>query len=236
MKALVLFDVDGTLLVTGGATTRCIWRAAEATFGRPLDRCKLTAGLLDPQLFLSITSHCGIPDGPAQLQKYRSLYLIELEAELRRTAQHVKLMPGIASLLDALSQTPDDITLGILTGNFREATMLKLRAANLDPSRFPVGAFAEDGAERRDLVAAALRQFAQIAGKRASPDQAIIVGDTPRDIATARATGCRVLAVATGTYSLDQLRAENPDVAVNDLSDPAPLHALIELAHHSRHI
>ena len=225
--ALVLFDVDGTLLITGGATTRCIWRAAEATFGRPLDRCPLVAGQLDQQLFLSIATHSGITDGHSYLDAYKLRYLTELEAELQRTRDQVKVMPGIVTLLEDLSRRPADTVIGLLTGNFRDNTMLKLRAAGLDRFSFPVSAFAEDGNQRSDLVAAALGQFAKL-GEVATPASVIIVGDTPRDIATARQTGCRVLAVATGAYSLWQLQSDGPDAAVADLSDPTPLYDLIE--------
>jgi len=226
-RALILFDVDGTLLITGGATTRCIWRAAEAVFGRALDRCPLVAGQLDQQLFLSIATRCGITDAHEHLAQYKARYLIELEAELQRMRDQVKVMPGIIHLLEELSQRPRDAVAGLLTGNFRDNTMLKLRAAGLDRFSFPVSAFAEDGNQRSDLVAAALGQFAKL-GEVATPASVIIVGDTPRDIATARQTGCRVLAVATGAYSLWQLQSDGPDAAVADLSDPTPLYDLIE--------
>lgn len=234
-RALILFDVDGTLLITGGATTRCIWRAAEATFGRALDRCPLIAGQLDQQLFLSIARHCGIADGPAYLEPYKLRYIAELEAELQKTRHQVKVMPGIVELLEKLSQQSPDTVVGLLTGNFRESTMLKLRYAGLDRFNFPIGAFAEDGNERADLVGAALRQFSAL-GEISEPGKAIIVGDTPRDITTARQTGCKVLAVATGAYSLAQLESERPDAAVANLTDPTPLYELLEPIHHSRHL
>src|SRR5579864_8733305 len=120
-RVLVFFDVDGTLLMTGGATTRCIWRAAEATFGKPLPRCPLTAGLLDPQLFLAIAAQCGIDHAQEHLEKYKSLYLSELERELLRSRDQVKVMPGVIPLLEDLSQKRDQVTIGILTGNFRQA-------------------------------------------------------------------------------------------------------------------
>ncbi len=218
--------MDGTLLLSGGATTRCIWRAAEATFGRTLERCPLTAGLLDPQLFLSIASHCRIDNATEFLARYKATYLAELEAELSRTRDRVRVMPGIIELLEQLEKSTE-VVAGLLTGNFKDATLLKLRVAGLDRFGFPVSAFAEDGTTRDDLVDAAIKHFAQSKGETISPSQIIIVGDTPRDISTARATGCKVLAVATGSYSLEQLRAEHPDVLVKDLLDPRRLYDLI---------
>src|SRR4029077_892644 len=135
-RVLLLFDVDGTLLITGGPPPRCIWRAAEATFGRTLPRCPLTAGHLDPQLFVSLASHCGIENAIEHLEQYKDRYLSELEAELLRGRDQVKVMPGIVELLEHLSQNPGNIIAGLLTGNFREATMLKLRASGLDRFQF----------------------------------------------------------------------------------------------------
>jgi phosphoglycolate phosphatase-like HAD superfamily hydrolase len=235
LRPLILFDVDGTLLITGGATTRCIWRAAEAVFGRTLDRCPLTAGQLDQQLFLSIASHCSIANGHEYLERYKARYVDELELELERTRDQIKVMPGIVDLLENLTRKRPDAIVGLLTGNFREATMLKLRYAGLDRFSYPVGAFAEDGNERRDLVPAALRQLSAL-GETALPANTIIIGDTPRDIATARQTGCKVLAVATGACPLWQLQADKPDAAVADFTDPTPLYDLLESMHHCRHI
>src|SRR5579859_3198947 len=225
-RAIVLFDVDGALLITGGATTRCIWRATEATFGRPLDRCPLTAGLLDPELFLSIAHHNQIEGAQAALEDYTRLYFIELEKELTATRDKIKVMPGVEPLLDSL-QSSDRASLGILTGNFRRATELKLKAAGLDRFSFPASAFAEDAPTRQELVDAALEHYHAATGQSATAAQAIIVGDTPRDIAAARMAGCKVLSVATGQYTLAQLQAERPDAAVENLLDPQPLHDLI---------
>ncbi len=226
MKAVVLFDVDGTLLITGGATTRCIWRAAEATFGRTLDRVPLTAGLLDPELFLCVARHNRINVAQAALEDYTQRYLLELERELDATRDRVKVMPGVETVLEELQNSPDAVP-GLLTGNFRRATELKLRAAGLDRFVFPASAFGEDAPTRAGLVDAALRQYHRATGQIATPAQAIIVGDTPRDIAAARAAGCKVCSVATGAYSLAQLEAEKPDAAVLNLLDPAPLRELI---------
>jgi phosphoglycolate phosphatase len=227
-RALILFDVDGTLLRTGGATTRCIWRAAEKAFGRPLGRCQFMPGLLDHELLRCVADHNTI-DRPEQfLETYTATYLAELEAELGQTHAEVKPMPGIISLLERLEEMPQ-IATGILTGNFRQATFLKLRFASLNRFTFTASAFAEDGLVRNDLVAVALQRFAGCFGQPIDMSQTIIVGDTPRDIATAQATGCRVLSVATGAYSLDQLRAFKPDAAVQDLRDTAVLDAVLGL-------
>ena len=226
-KAVVLFDVDGTLLITGGATTRCIWRAADATFGKSLDRCPLTSGLLDPELFLCIARHNRIERAEAALEDYTRRYLIELEKELDATRDRIRVMPGVEALLENLQSSPR-VTTGILTGNFRRATELKLKAAGLDRFPFPASAFAEDAPTRPELVAAALARFRHATGRAAAPAQAIIVGDTPRDVAAARSAGCKVLSVATGACDLARLQAEKPDAAVASLREVRPLFNLID--------
>src|SRR5579864_4745321 len=107
--------------------------------------------------------------------------------------------------------------------------MLKLRFASFDRFAFPVGAFAEDGSERSELVARALDQIQRLIGENPDPKRVLIVGDTLHDIATARQSGCRVPAVATGAYSLDQLKSENPDMAVQDLLDPRPPYEMMSI-------
>ena len=226
-KAVLLFDVDGTLLITRGATTRCIWQAAETTMGRELPRVAFTSGRLDQQLFADALAHSNIGNWQPHLSRYKSTYLQILDSELSAKRDQIKVMPGVRELLASLSQR-DDVIVGLLTGNFRESTMLKLKYAGIDASIFKVGAFAEDADERPGLVKAAMNQ---VAGSVKS-SQLIIIGDTPRDIAAARQGGTRVLAVATGGYTLEQLQAENPDALVATLEETQPLNQLIDLAHH----
>lgn len=230
-RAVLLFDVDGTLLITRGATTRCIWQAAERTVGRELPRMPLTAGRLDQQLFADILKNAKIEDAGTYLDRYKSTYLQLIDAELSAKRDQIKVMPGVPALLSKLAGR-DDVIVGLLTGNFRDSTMAKLKYAGIDASTFRIGAFAEDAEDRPGLVAAAISQVSE----RPSPSQLIIIGDTPRDIAAARQAGTHVLAVATGTYTLEQLKAEHPDSAVATLEDTQPLESLIELAHQSRHI
>jgi phosphoglycolate phosphatase-like HAD superfamily hydrolase len=227
-RTLVLFDVDGTLLITGGASSRSIRRAAGKLLGDRFQWRPVTVGLLDPQIFLELASLCGIEDADRHLDAYKDLYLAELEAELPSAETYVKVLPGMRELVDELSKRPD-VIVGLLTGNYRRAVELKLKAAGLDKDVFRVGAFAEDGRERSDLVAVAIER----AGHRGTGQiddgrQVILVGDTPRDISCARQAGCRVLAVASGQYSVEQLAQHGPDRVVRDLSDPAPLYEMIE--------
>jgi len=229
--AVLLFDVDGTLLITRGATTRCIWQAAEMTLGHELPRMQLTSGRLDQQLFNDVLANAKIANAAKYLDHYKSTYLQLLDVELSAKRDQIKVMPGVRALLAKLAPR-DDVLVGLLTGNFRESTMSKLNYAGIDAAIFKIGAFAEDSDERPGLVAAAMKQV----GEHVSSSQLIIIGDTPRDIAAARQAGTRVLSVATGAYTLEQLKAENPDAAVATLEMTQPLDQLIQLAHQSRHI
>lgn len=228
--AIVLFDVDGTLLITGGTSSRSIRRACEIVLGDRFKWGKLTVGTLDPQLFLELTRQCGIVDAEQYLPAYQQCYLKELADELARVKEDVKLMPGIRELLGRLAGR-EDVVIGLLTGNWRKAVELKLAAAELSIDLFEVNAFAEDGKVRSDLVPAALAKYEKRFGKPASVRQVILVGDTPRDVECARQAGCRVLAVATGHYRLEELQACGPDAAVSDLGDPSPLEELIAHCH-----
>jgi phosphoglycolate phosphatase len=233
--AVLLFDVDGTLLITRGATTRCIWQAAEMTVGHELPRMQLTSGRLDQQLFNDVLANAKIADAAKYLNRYKSTYLQLLDAELSAKRDQIKVMPGVRALLAKLA-TRDDVVVGLLTGNFRESTMAKLKYAAIDASIFKIGAFAEDADDRPGLVAAAIDQVADRIGQRPAPSQLIIIGDTPRDISAARQAGTKVLSVATGTYTLEQLKAEHPDAVVATLETTQPLDQLIQVAHQSRHI
>ncbi len=224
---LVLFDVDGTLLLTGGAGSRCIRRACQRVLGDAFEWNPVVAGRLDQQIYRDLAEACGITDAASRFAEYKAVYLAELEAELLRCRADVRIMPGVPALLQALEQR-QEVTIGLLTGNFQKAVELKFAAAGLEMKRFAVGAFAEDGGERHDLVHGAIARYEQIKGRSISADRVILIGDTPRDIECARQAGCRVLAVATGHYSLETLQAEKPDAAVATLEDTAPLWAMLE--------
>jgi phosphoglycolate phosphatase-like HAD superfamily hydrolase len=221
---LVLFDVDGTLLITGGAGSRCIRRAMTRVFGRPIEWKNVTVGRLDPQIYHDLAAANQLADPAARHDDYQRAYLAELESELVVRAAEVKRMPGVDALLTRLRQWRDDhptFRMGVLTGNYREAVVLKFKAAGIDPSVFDMIITAEDGPDRPALVEAALKRYGELAGAPADPKQVIIVGDTPRDVACAHETGCRCLAVATGRYGQQALADAGADRVVGDLTDPA---------------
>ncbi|MEX1017274.1 MAG: HAD family hydrolase [Phycisphaeraceae bacterium] len=232
-QALILFDIDGTLMITRGAGSRCLHRAGQAVLGERFQWRPVTSGLLDPQLFHQLAQHNGI-DPPATLHDaFRDCYLRELEAELQRIGDDIIVLPGVRDLLAALHDRAgqrSDVTLGLLSGNYRTAAQLKLAAAGIDWSLFPITVLAEDGGERNDLPAAAMRQHQLLHGKPVSPRHVVVIGDTPRDVACAAAHGCQVIAVATGRYSVEDLHTAGARHVLTDLAQPQTLDLVLRCA------
>jgi phosphoglycolate phosphatase-like HAD superfamily hydrolase len=227
-KPLVLFDVDGTLLLTAGAGMRAMKRAAAELFGEAFRWDGIvTAGHLDPLIFAEAALLNAVADHEQHHESFRSRYLAALADELERGRAGVRAMPGIHHVLEKI-RAEGRATLGLLTGNYPEAIPLKFRFVGLDPRWFEVTAFAGDAPTRRDLVEVAIAKHAERTGTPPDPRRVMIVGDTPRDIDCAHAHGCYAFAVATGGYDVDALRAAGADRVVADLEDPQPLFEAIE--------
>ncbi len=210
---LALFDIDGTLMITRGAGSRCILRACQQVFDSNFQWGPITVGTLDPQIFADLCKHNRIADWQAHHDAYQRAYFDALTDELNQRREDVTLMPGITELLDELTRR-DDIRTGIVTGNYRRAVDIKLNAAGIDTGCFDIIACAEDGPDRPALV-----RFAMDQTQTNHPDRVTVIGDTPRDIECAHANGCRCLAVATGRYDVDQLNAAGADRVLEDLAD-----------------
>ncbi len=223
---LVLFDIDGTLMITKGASSRCMKRAGEIVFGPSFQWAPITVGTLDPQIFAQLAKANHIKETPEQRLRYEEVYLAELERELIERQEDFVVMPGIRELVQTLHQramSHGDVVLGVLTGNFRRATEFKMLGSGLGLDRFAIIVCAEDGKTRDDLPKAALRIAKQHTGTDVLPANTFIVGDTPRDIQCALANGCVPICVATGHYSADQLREAGGEMVFIDLSDFTPL-------------
>ncbi len=161
-----------------------------------------------------------IPRDSPDLARFRDVYLRHLARELEvPSPPHLRkgVMPGVRPLLDALAAR-DDAYLALLTGNFEAAAELKLQHFDLW-RYFPCGAFGDDAPDRNTLLPRALARVRASAGHDIAPDDAVIVGDTPLDVACAAAGGARSIAVATGSHTIDELRASGADVVFEDLSD-----------------
>jgi phosphoglycolate phosphatase len=233
-RALLLWDIDGTLLLTDGAGMRGMARAGRKLYGESFRWDGVRAsGRLDPVIFEDALTRNGFTATEDGHRVFHDTYIVELEAELELVGKAARTMPGIreaiATLLDR-SATKQDVVQGLVTGNYTRAAPLKLRACGLDPAWFEINAFGDEGKTRPDLVALAMKRCESRFGHAPDPKSVIVIGDTPLDIDCAHAHGCIALAVATGLHDIEELRASGADVVVPDLSDPSPLFALVECA------
>ncbi len=218
---LLLFDIDGTLLRTHGAGVRAMLRAAETTLG---ERCKGAeinfGGSLDPWIFRQIAAHGGYDASEALHQQFRRLYASLIEEEIERGEKRPEATPGVLTLLARL-RVEQVAQVGMLTGNYAETGVIKLRRVGIDPDWFSPTIWGDAAPDRPGLVRAALSQVGALA------HDTIVIGDTPRDVHCAHENGARCLAVATGGHSVAELRAAGADRVVEDLVDPSPLYEML---------
>lgn len=222
-RKLVLFDIDGTLLLSAGAGRRAIL----AALGEQVANLAAVSGIrfdgkTDPQIVRELLEAGGAP-GPHDDDKVALVlqrYLAHLEMDLEVHGHRSRLMPGIPALLDAL-EAETAVVLGLLTGNIASGARLKLRAAGLEPERFVVGAFGSDHAERGELPPIAARRAEPHFGRVPNGPEVVIIGDTPADVSCAACIGARTVAVATGGYSVAELEATGAHVVCADFGDLA---------------
>lgn len=229
MSKLVLFDLDGTLLSTQGAGMRAMARAGASLFGEGFHfEGIVAAGGLDPLLFAAAAGRCGVDCNDDNHARFADTYYQVLEEELTLAARDggVRVMPGVVELLASLGAHAE-VTLGLLTGNYGRTAALKLQAGGIDPSMFVVTSFGDEAPDRPAMVPVALERYRALHGREAVACDVVLVGDTPKDIAAAKAHGCAAMAVATGPFSVQQLLDAGADAAVEDLSDPVALWELL---------
>jgi phosphoglycolate phosphatase len=216
---LVLFDIDGTIMLSDGAGKRAIHRALVEVFGATGPEDHLFGGKTDPQIVRELMRLEGHGDShiDAHMQRLLALYVTYLEEELRTGARAITVMPGIPELLDALDAR-DDILLGLLTGNLEAGARAKLTAAAIDPNRFRVGAYGSDHETRAELPAVAQRRARDELGIHVSGRDVVVIGDTPADLTCGLAIGARAIGVATGHYSVEDLRQHEAAAIFQDLS------------------
>lgn len=220
MTRVVLFDIDGTLLASGGVGRRSMEAALLAHFGTIGPTHYRYDGKTDRQIVRESMRHAGFTDAEidARMAALLADYLSRLEHTVSVTDHGVRTHLGVPALLDAL-EARNDVLLGLLTGNISPGASLKLRAAGLAPARFRVGAFGSDHEQRPELPAIALTRAEALLGHKLRGNQLVIVGDTPADIECGRGIGARAVAVATGHYSVTDLEAHSPHSAHEDFTD-----------------
>jgi phosphoglycolate phosphatase len=221
---VILWDIDGTLVRSNGG------RVAVNAFLRALSvSCALDAeppyprdssGKTDPQIALDILTAAAVEETRANdgLMAFPAAYLEELQQQRQALIGDLRVLPGVQRALEELEA--HGAIQSLLTGNLQPVARLKLSCAGLDRYLdFDLGAYGSDHADRDSLVPIVRQRLQRRLGNGASQTEIAVVGDTPRDIACARAGGARAIAVATGNYSRQELEAHQPDAVLDNLSD-----------------
>jgi phosphoglycolate phosphatase-like HAD superfamily hydrolase len=230
---ICLLDIDGTLLLTGGAGQTAFAKTLAAEFGiAEITASVLFAGRSDRAIAMELMQKHGIDPSVDNWQRFCTSYLTRLDDALH--AHQGYILPGVHGLLDRF-ESRGDVALGLLTGNVREGARKKLTHYGLW-DRFPFGGFGDDHHERCDIAAAALAAarlhidgHTNGAAHNGRPHgEIIVIGDTPNDITCGRSIGARCVAVPTGFTKAEDLRRSNPDVLVETLEDIKPILSLLD--------
>ncbi len=217
----VLFDIDGTILVTGGAGGVAWQRAFEELHGVEANVAEHTdAGMTDPEIaaivFREVIGREGTQE---ERSKTIGCYLKHLPDAVAESPGY-RVMPGIEELLDRLIEA--GALLGLVTGNIEAAAHIKLARANLNRF-FGFGGYGSDSADRTEVTKAALGRGALVSGGTIDDGACVAVGDTPRDVIAGHGAGIAVVGVATGSYSVEQLREAGADYALESVRSGFPL-------------
>ena len=231
---ICFLDIDGTLVLTGGAGQTAFARTLAEDFGiEEIDRDVGFAGRSDRAIAMDLFRRHGVAATPENWRRFCAGYLTRLDEALAAHQGHV--LPGVAKLLAALTER-GDVALGLLTGNIREGARRKLSYYGLW-DHFPFGGFGDEHVERCDIAAAALaaarlhldgRSAAKASmGSAPAEGRVLVIGDTLNDIDCGRSIGALCVAVPTGHTPADVLQRGNPDALVNTLEDLEPVLALL---------
>lgn len=220
-RIAILFDIDGTLLITGGAGAAS-WRLAfDELYGIPADIGKFTdTGMTDPDVgrktFQAVLHREPERKEFTRLLERRLHYLHRTVAE----SEDYRVLPGVQELLPRLID--DGYLLGLVTGNVEAAAHVKLHRARLNRF-FSFGGYGSDSTDRGELTRIALKRATMVYGEPLSPAQAIVVGDTPHDVEGAHAAGVACVGVGSHHFNVEQLREAGADYAIASLQEPLPL-------------
>ena len=217
---LVLFDIDGTLILTGGAGMRAFYKALSQVFEIQVDSEVIRPdGKTDPLIAKEFLAHFGCEDRWNEKAKavlfQAYLGFLEQEMERAKANRSIRVLPGVIDLLEHLSARPE-FAVGLVTGNLEGGARIKLAHAGLD-HYFHFGGYGSDSEDRTELIRTGMDRGA----KKVAParvESAYVIGDTPLDIIHGHAAGAVVIAVASARYSATDLQAHRPDLLVPDLT------------------
>ena len=216
MTRLVLFDIDGTLVHTGGAGTKAFAKVFATEFNLPNGTEQLQfAGRTDVGLVREFFLRNDLAPTRKNFARFFDRYVFWLDHILAQS--ETRECPGIRPFLRALRTLPQPPLVGLLTGNIRLGAEIKLRHFQLW-QEFALGGFADDHEDRDQIAAVARARGGRVLRKKLRGEEVLVIGDTTLDIRCGRAIGAKVLAVATGGHTFEQLRAGSPDWLVNDLT------------------
>jgi phosphoglycolate phosphatase-like HAD superfamily hydrolase len=218
---IVLFDIDGTLILSGRAGLRGMNATFERLYGvkGALDDVPL-AGRTDRAIVGDVLGTLGVEPTAEAIARIREAYVDDLRVEIRKPVEDpCGVLPGVEPLLDAIAGLPH-VRSGLLTGNFEPGAVVKLEHFGLW-RRFGFGAFGDDHVDRRALVPIALARAQQAGHALPSPARIVVIGDTPLDVDCAKAHGARAIAVATGPFGRETLAAAGADLVVGTFDEAA---------------
>jgi phosphoglycolate phosphatase len=221
---VLLFDIDGTLVNTGGAGGQALKDALASEFGITEPASVPFSGRTDRGIARAFFQAHGIEDVEDSWHRYRQAYLRHLATHL--PLRQGTVLPGILELLEAAAAR-EDAALGLLTGNVREGARMKLEHYRLH-HHFRFGGYGDLHPLRDDVAREALADALRSLGKDTRLRRVVVIGDTPFDIRCGRTIGAVPVAVATGVVSREELAAESPDILLDDFSDPSPLLRLLD--------
>lgn len=216
----VLFDIDLTLITSGGAGAVAWARAFEELHGSSVDTHEVTEpGMTDPEVArIALRALLGREPAKREISAVMTRYLTHLDEAVAESAGYA-VMPGVPELLDRLAGK--GILLGLTTGNVEAAAHIKLGRAGLS-RYFSCGGYGSDSADRAELTRCAVERAVRISGGSLEPRECVAVGDSPRDVAAAHAVGIRVVGVATGRQSVGELGEAGADWALETVAEGFP--------------
>jgi len=218
---LVLFDIDGTMLSSEGVGVRSIEETCEKMFGKP---CSLegipVGGRLDPLIWNDVCAKYKVHDADGLHATFRKQYTEVLRKNLQQV--DVTVLQGVKELIAALGAM-EQVALGLVTGNYEETGKMKVEQAGFDSSIFAANAWGTDGKVRNDLPPVAIAKYG-----KGGP--VVLLGDTIHDVTSGKSSGCKVIAVCTGSHDRAILAASDPDLLLEDLTETeAVLHWIFNI-------